>query len=255
MENKLHIWQTAKDSLAFVYHHYKGWLRVASGPFLLMLLSGIFVSLLRAETGPSEVGFWGLIFLVSMAVDIVAYLMFTVGGYRYAMYEEGGLEWFKFRFDHVLFRVFLYSALIMLLIGGGTLAVGFITKTIHSLLTVDILTVLVGILGVIAVVYLLVRFVFVIPFAAIGLEKPLKNSLEISKGRILRLTGLFLLVFVALMIFTSLLGGGLGFIVELSGTGVLQDIVITVVQALLSLFSQAVIMTTSIFAYKRIIGR
>ena len=274
MENKLPIWQTTKDSFKFVYHHYMNWMRLASGPFVIIVLAAIFVLAMGGTatymmTGQEnalagmEVEAMGAgigVFAIAVIANLIAFLMFSVNGYRYVMYNEGGHKWIEFRFDHYMWKVFLFSLLVVLILAlvGGV--VGGVTALVH-MLDMSFLTVLVGAIGALAVIYLALRMMFVIPFAAIGMEKPIKYSMELAKGRVLRLFGLIFLVSLLVALITFVVMFIVGLIVGLMaapGASVMMGIVsglIVVSQALMNLFGQAVTFTALIMAYKHIAGK
>lgn len=274
MENKLPIWQTTKDSFKFVYHHYINWMRLASGPFIIIVLAGIFVMAMggtaaymmngheNALAGMEVEALGAGLGVVAIAViaNIIAFLMFSVNGYRYVMYNEGGEKWVEFRFDHYMWKVFLFSFLVLLVLALAGGIVGGVAALFH-MLDISFLTVLVGAIGALAVVYLALRMMFVVPFAAIGMEKPIKYSMELAKGRVLRLFGLIFLVSLLIGLISFVVMFIVGFIAGLmvaSGAGVMVGIgsgLMVIGQALMNLFGQAVTFTALIMAYKHITGK
>jgi len=274
MENKLPIWQTAKDSFKFVYHHFMNWMRLASGPFVIMVLSGILVLVMGGSAAymmnGQENAFAGMemeamgagmgIMAVAFIANIVAFLMFAVNGYRYVMYDEGGHKWVEFRFDHYMWKVFLFSVLIILILALAGGIVGGITALIH-LLDMTFLTVIVGSIGGLAVIYLGMRLMFVAPFAAIGMEKPVKYSMGLTKGHVIRLFFLIFLVSILVGLLSFVVMFIVGFIFGLmsaTGVGVLVGIgsgAMIIAQVLMNLFGQAVGMTAIITAYKHLAGK
>ena len=274
MENKLPIWQTTKESFKFVYHHFMNWMRLASAPFVIMVLAGIFVMAMggtaayvmdghQNELAGMEMEAMGAgmgVMVVAFIANMVAFLMFAVNGYRYVMYNEGGDKWVEFRFDKNMWRVFLFSLLVILILALAGGVVAGVTAFV-AMMDMTTLTVVVGSLGALAVAYLTMRMIFVVPFAAIGMEKPIKDSLEVAKGRVIRLFLLILLVtvLVVLVTFAVMLIVGLVFgLLGATNVGVLLGIgagLMIVTQVLMNLFGQAVGMTAFIMAYKHIAGK
>lgn len=274
MENKLPIWQTTKQSFTFVYYHFMNWMRLASAPFAIMLLAGILVLVMGGTAAyvvdGNEQAVAGMemeamgaglgVLLVVFIANLVAFLMFAVNAYRYVMYNEGGEKWFEFRFDHYMWRLFLYTLLVFLIFAAAGGVVGGITAGV-AMMDISSLTVAVGVVLGLIMLYYVVRFFFVLPLVALGIEKPIHESMSLTKGRVLRLLGLIILVAIlaGLAALVIMFVGGFAFgLMSASDIAVLQGVgmaALLVLQTLTNLFTQAVTMTALILAYKHIAGK
>ncbi|MEB3701467.1 hypothetical protein Bealeia1_00529 [Candidatus Bealeia paramacronuclearis] len=274
MEQNFKIWQTSRESFGFVYHNFGAWMKLASAPLLIMIIAGLLVFAMGGtaqyamgnEAGNvagvnMEMAGAGIgILLVSIIGSIIAFLIFAVNAYRYAMFQEGGEKWLEFRFDHYMWKVFKFSivvSLILMLVGGVGAGAVFLIGSMG----IGLLTGVVGAVVALFVFYLAMRMSFVIPFAAIGIEKPIKVSMEISKGKVLRLLGLvivlgllfFLLSFVVMFVLgltAGLMAVSQVLIVQSTGA-----VLMIIGQALVSLYTQGVMMTAIVLAYKKIAGK
>ena len=265
MEKNFRIWQTTKEAFGFVNHHCQGWLKVASGPFLIMLAVIVFVMMMGGVTEHAINGGINLAafhtgsftFAVALIGSIIAHLMFTVSAYRFAMYREGGMKWFEFRFDHFMGKVFLYYlavGLIFALIGG----VGGGSIVLAAASGLPLVSWVLGLLLFLALAYLGLRLIFVILFAASGIENPIKSSFEISKDHVLKLLGisivlglLFFLLSFGIMFVFGLIAG----ILSASQLILLQFLaacIVLVTQALLTLYTHVVVMSAFVLVYNKI---
>lgn len=195
MESRFKAWETTKDSISSVYNNFIPWIKLFLAPFIFIALC-ISLGLIPflAIGKEANLGMMILAFIPIFLGGFIGFLMFATNAYRYLMLNEGGKNWLEFRFDRHMWRLFLYSFLMGIIIFpvvaiGGLLNFFFISQHLQWVGIISL------ILTGLAIIYLVVRMIFCCQLAASGFETPLKTSFTTSKGHVWRLVGLILLVF------------------------------------------------------------
>jgi len=266
---KLPVIQITKDSFKFVSQNFINWIQLASAPVSLTVLSILFTvgaiqivnTLLEMQEtwfDPEQIESIGeqLVFFVVFVLEVIAFLMFAVGGYRYVMYNEGGDRWFQFRFDKSMARLLVFTllSLLMTLIPGSLLVAAFYAYQTEM---VEVALFL-GVIGLVAVVYTAMRLIFIGPFAAIGIENPIRSSLNFTKERALSFLFLFLMTYVVSAIIALIVENGALLIPRLLSEFNIEFFVLitpwleTVVSDFSGYFINAVGISAFIMAYKHL---
>lgn len=211
------IRKTFKESYKDVRGHLLPWVRVAFTPFVIYLIgvismgigfyhSGGMTYLIEhgafiQQTEQVSADFFNLIYHVFY---ILAMIVWYLNGFRYAALGEGGDTWWNFHWNKRLWKMFLYHLLIIVLFAVyGAVAAGI---TVGSyLLTENVfLTALIGTLFGIGLFYLIGRLSLVFLNVAIDKKEALRTSWHVMKGNVLRLIGLFILIWLAVIGLTIL---------------------------------------------------
>jgi len=236
------IGKTFKESYGDVRENFLPWVKVAFTPFILYLigaaflgigfyLSGGFETLMQQgtviqDTGQAS-GSADIFNFVYYVLYVLAILVWYVNGFRYAALGEGGDTWWRLSWDRRLLMMFLYHLLFIVLFAAyGAIAAG-ITVGAYFLTESVFLTALLGTLFFIGLFYLMGRLILVFLNVATDKSEPLRTSWHVMKGNVLRLFGLFILIWLAIIALTivgaliigvtgailSFIGGWLGYVV------------------------------------------
>ncbi|MEB3702062.1 hypothetical protein Bealeia1_01141 [Candidatus Bealeia paramacronuclearis] len=260
MDSQFKVWQTAKEAFSLVNHDLKAWMKVLSLPVLIMIITALLgfvgenfgnVSDGLTEEEPTLLEI--ITTVIGRVGDILATILFAVNGFRYAMYQEGGEKWFQWGFLSIARRVLGYYIVIIFMllpvVGAGAMAFVFASET-------DLLGLarVLGGLAVIATLYLCVRLFFVIPFVVIGHEKPIRSSFHDSKNNVMRLTGLYILL---KLIFTIPIGLFFMAVGLIAFTEINEFFIIapSLAMVFIMAYGEAIVMTATILAYKKIAGK
>ena len=213
------IIKTFKETYTDVRGHLLPWVRVAFTPFIIYLIGiiamgiGFYLSggmtyfiehgavIQNAEQTSASAEFFNLIYHVFY---ILAMTIWYLNGFRYAALGEGGNTWWNFPWNKRLWKMFLYHLLIIVLfIAYGGLAAG--TTVVAYLLTENVfLAILIGTLFGLGLFYLIGRLTLVFLNVAIDKKEALRTSWHVMKGNVLRLIGLFILIWLAIIGITIL---------------------------------------------------
>lgn len=257
--------KTFKESYRDVRGHLLPWVRVVFTPFIIYLigviamgisfyLSGEITDIIEhgaimqhAEQTSASVGFFNFIYYVFYTL---ALLVWYINGFRYATLGEGGDKWWNFHWNKRLWKMFLYYFLIIILSAVyGAVAVGIIIGS--YLFTENVFLVTgIGILFGLGFFYLVGRLVLVFLNVATDKKEALRTSWRVMKGNVLRLIGLFILIWLAI-IGVTILGA---VIIGLSGVllSFISDILGYVIYALAIPFSLFVWLVTAAMTKKAI---
>jgi hypothetical protein len=150
----------------------------------------------NAEQTSASVGFLNFIYYV---LYMLAILTWYINGFRYAALGEGGDKWWNFHWNRRLWKMFLYHLLVIVLFAVyGAVAAG-ITVGSYFLIENAFLTALIGTLFGLGVFYLIGRLALVFLNVAIDKKEALRTSWHVMKGNVLRLIGLFILIWLAII--------------------------------------------------------
>ncbi|MCI5058590.1 MAG: hypothetical protein MRY83_20935 [Flavobacteriales bacterium] len=213
------IIKTFKESYADVRGHLLPWIRVAFTPFIIYLigvismgigfyLSGGITSVIEhatiiQSTEQSSASVGGLNFIYYV-LYMLAILIWYINGFRYAVLGEGGDKWWNFHWNKRLWKMFLYHLLIIALSAVyGAIAAG-ITIGSYFLAENAFITTFIGILFGLGFFYLVGRLILVFLNVAIDKKEALRTSWRVMKGNVLRLIGLFILIWLAIVGITIL---------------------------------------------------
>ena len=208
------VTKTFKESYTDVRGHLLPWVRVAFTPFILYLigvismgigfyLSGGVASIMEQGTFQQTMGqvsasvrFLDFTYHVLYMLSIVVWY---INGFRYAALGEGGDKWWTLSLDKRLVKMFLYQLLIIVLFAVyGAVAAG-ITVGSYFLIENVFLTTLIGILFGLGLFYLIGRLALVFFNVATDKTNALRTSWHVMKGNVLRLIGLFILIWLAVI--------------------------------------------------------
>ncbi|MBL8676077.1 MAG: hypothetical protein JNJ47_01425 [Alphaproteobacteria bacterium] len=203
------IVSTFKESYKDVHKHLPQWTKVAFAPFVVWLialasmgmalyLSGEFNFTITQEgvlQNEPEGSLAGDFFsVVHYVLETLAAMVLYVNGFRYAALGEGGDKWWAFPLNKRLVKMFLYYLLIVILIvvySGGTAGITFAS---YLLIENIFLTVFLGTLSVVGLIYLATRLTLTFLYVSVDQKDPLRTSWHLMKGNVLRVFGLFLLM-------------------------------------------------------------
>lgn len=213
------IVNTFKESYKDVREHLPQWTRVFFAPFVVWVISFIFLGVglylsgeldFTSEGAAPQNGEGSLtsnIFtLLHYILNIMAMLVLYINGFRYAALGERGDKWWTFSLDKRLVKMALYYFLIIILYALYALVAGGITVGSYFLVESIFLTGILGTLFVLGMIYLMTRLTLVFLYVAIDQKEALRASWHIMKGNVLRFLGLFVLI--GLVIIGLVLLGG-----------------------------------------------
>lgn len=208
------IRKTFKESYGDVRDNFLPWVKVAFTPFILYLIGAAFLGVgvylsggletliqqgtVMQDTGQASasVGLFNFLYYVFY---ILAMLVWYVNGFRYAALGEGGDTWWRLSFDRRLLMMFLYNLLFIVLFAAyGAIAAG-ITVGSYFLTESVFLTALLGTLFFLGLFYLMGRLMLMFLNVATDQAEPLRMSWHVMRGNVLRLFGLFILIWLAII--------------------------------------------------------
>ncbi|MBX9785958.1 MAG: hypothetical protein K2Y08_01345 [Alphaproteobacteria bacterium] len=233
------VTKTFKESYTDVRGHLLPWVRVAFTPFIIYLIGvismviGFYLSggvTLLIEQGAiqqtmeqtsASVGFLNVIYQI---LYMLAILVWYLNGFRYAALGEGGDKWWNLHLNVRLWKMFLYQLLVIVLfVGYGAVAAG-ITVGSYLLTESVFLTAFLGTFFGLGFFYLIGRLSLVFLNVATDKKDALMTSWHAMKGNVLRLIGLFILIWLAIIgliivgaLMIGLSGALLGFISPMLG--------------------------------------
>lgn len=169
------------DALAGAYRNVEEkwcvWLKLIVAPMVLyMLCMGL--GSLEIVSGVAG-AFVGLFFSL---LAIVFPPMLLVNLYRYGILGEFKDTWLNVRFDKPVWRVLLYTFLIMLIVAAAAGIVGGVYYFLEDIVATAIAGIIVGVLFL----YFSFRcIVLLLPAVAIGEKHPFKKVFEITSGNVM----------------------------------------------------------------------
>jgi hypothetical protein len=201
------IVNTFKQSYKDVREHLPQWTRVFFVPFVVWVISFIFLGIGLYFSGELDFTSEGaapqngegsltsnLFSLLHYVLNILAMLVLYINGFRYAALGEGGDKWWTLSLDKRLVKMVLYYFLIIILYALYALVAGGITVGSYFLNENFFLAGILGALFVLAGIYLMTRLSLVFLYVAIDQKEALRASWHVMKGNVLRLLGLFVLI-------------------------------------------------------------
>ncbi len=207
---KIEIIRIFKESFRDVREHKMEWLRVAYAPIVIWLLGFLFSFFVGLSTGQSA---WtsaagstttssGMGIVANIVYQICYFIaLFTlyVNGFRYAVLKEGGDRWWTLNLNGRFVKMFLYSIYIgVLMVLYGGVAIG-IAWGAYALTESIALTVILAAFLTLYGFYFLIRLGLTFLLVAIDRSQPMKTSWRLLQGHILRLTGLLMLIGLAII--------------------------------------------------------
>ena len=224
----IQIWHTFKQSFKNVWQHKLEWFRVAFAPLVIWVLGILFMSLIFQAIGyplafheailgkipaitmdqlpPINIlisGFFAKV--VHEVVYWVALISLMINGFRYGVLQEGGKKWWTLHLNKRFWKMLAYMILIIILFSVYTLIGVGIVAGAHYLFENIVLDIGLGALFILYSFYAFLRIFLYSLLIAIDKTHPLRTSWHLVKGNILRLVGLFLLIWVAIV---GLFAGG-----------------------------------------------
>lgn len=207
-----------KESFHNVRSHKAEWLRVAYGPILIwalgfLLLVIAYISeghsldlqkVFGAAVGGEEIKeasfFLTFAYITYNIINFIASFILYINGYRYAILQEGGNEWFSLNLNMRFLKMVLYTLLLAIL---GGIYVGISAGIIwgaHSAIENMGVNVILACLLVLYGLFLMFRIILFPVAISIDQRAPLKTSWHLMKGNIWRFIGLSSLVALTLML-------------------------------------------------------
>jgi hypothetical protein len=215
------IVSTFKESYKDVREHLPQWIRVFFAPFVIWIMSFVFLGIGLYLSGELDFTSEGtapqngtdsltsnVFTLLHYILNIMAMLVLYINGFRYAALGERGDKWWTFSLDKRLVKMVLYYFLIIILYALYALVAGGITVGSYFLIESIFLTGILGTLFVLGMIYLMTRVTLVFLYVAIDQKEALRTSWHIMKGNVLRFLGLFVLIGLAILGLV-LLGGAI----------------------------------------------
>ena len=128
----------------------------------------------------------GLVQVVFMILAIIFLPMMVVNIYRYGILGEYKDTWLNVRFDKPVWRVLLYTLLMVLISAAAGSAIGGAVAGVYILLEDIGITAGAGLAGGLLYLYFMYRCLFLlIPAVAIGEKHPFKKVFAITRGQVL----------------------------------------------------------------------
>lgn len=221
----IQIMKTYNESFSNATTHKTEWLRVAAGPLLVWALGLLFLILTYVASGApldiqqiiaeqqygAAIEEPGLLIFGKIVYQIAYYIAtisLYINGYRYAVLQEGGDQWFTLNLNMRFVKMLLFSILVgFLAVIYVAISAGLIIGA-HSLFAHIGIDVILGILLALYGFYLMLRIVLFPVLISIDQREPIKNSWRLMRGNVLRFFGLSLLIGLTFMLI-GLIGFGL----------------------------------------------
>jgi hypothetical protein len=210
------------DALSGAYRNVEEnwciWMKLIMAPLILytacMAIANAGINLLSP----------GLVQLVFSLLAIIFLPMMVVNIYRYGILGDYKDTWLNVRFDMPVWRVLLYTILMILISAIAIAAIGGAVGGVYALLEDVGITAGAGFVGGLLYLYFMCRCLFLlIPAVAIGEKHPFKKVFAITRGQVLyvfftyvALLCSYVAVFVLLGIPFAVAGGVVGSLLFLS---------------------------------------
>lgn len=233
----IQIIKTYKESFSDVLLHKWEWMKVAFGPFFVLVLGALIVLFTYMSHGlpfgfneagqfsfTGEVSSLHIIALIAVCVAyFIGLFSLQINGFRYAILRDGGDRWITLNLNKRLVKLFLYTILYNLLSQIYGFIVGFILGVLHVILDNDIINAVLITFFVLFGIYLLFRIFLYPVLISIDQRAPLTSSWDLTKSNVLRLIAVSLLVGLTLLfigvvfgVVTALLAYGVSLFTSLS---------------------------------------
>lgn len=212
----IQIRKTFKESFRNVWHHKLEWLRVFFAPIAIYLVGFLFMSIAYWSTGHPvwsheiltgqmrDYGDSGFLIALANAIyyitHIISIICLYINGFRYALFNEGGEQWWTLTLNWRFVKMILYYVLIILIVAVYIGIAVAITVGAHFGIGNVALTILIGTLLTLYGFYLIIRLAS-LTFLLIAIDQtaPLKTGWHLLKKNVLRLIGLMFLIGLAIM--------------------------------------------------------
>mgnify|MGYP001205393954 CR=1 FL=1 len=211
----IQIMKTFKESFKHVREHKLEWFKVAFAPIMISVAglvlailffiaagieaNQIFEGKVEATNLDSFAKFLGVsgivIYFICFIITIVS---LYINGYRYAVLNEGGDQWWVFHLDRRFVKMILYSLLMILLLGVYLIVSVGIFGGAAYLFQNTALNIILGVVIGLYGFYLIFRLGLLFLLIAIDKQSVLKSSWHLMKGNVLRFIGLMLLLGIVL---------------------------------------------------------
>lgn len=204
-----------KESFQDVRSHAMDWIRVASGPVILLIIGfvilGITVGMSDViKMGESNPYIDSARFLNSTPIlsalilfyilNIIGVISIIINGYRYAVLRVDGDRWLTFNLNVRFVKLILYDIIVQLLFFIYiTIAVGIVLGINSSIHNVT-LNVIAGTLLGVYFIFIMLRISLYQVAISVDQSAPLRTSWDLMKGNIWRLIGLQILVSITVLI-------------------------------------------------------
>ncbi|MBL8676935.1 MAG: hypothetical protein JNJ47_05900 [Alphaproteobacteria bacterium] len=211
--------KTFKEGYRDVRGHLLPWVRVAFTPFVIYLIgviamgAGFYLSgemtyfiehgaiMQPTEQTSTSAGFLNFIYHVFYMLAIIVWY---TNGFRYAALGEGGDTWWNLHWNKRLWKMFLYHLLIIVIFAAYGVVGAGITVGSYFLIENVFLTTVIGLFFGLGLFYLIGRFALVFFNVAVDKKEALRTSWHVMKGNVLRLIGLFIIIWLAIIGLTIL---------------------------------------------------
>lgn len=212
------------DALSGAYRNVEEnwciWLKLIMAPLIL------YTACMAIANAGINILVPGLVQIVFGVLAIIFSSMMVVNLYRYGILGEYKDTWLNVRFDKPVWRVLLYTILMLLILAVVGAAIGGAVTGVYMLLEDVGITAGAGLAGGLLYLYFMYRCLFLlIPAVAIGEKHPFKKVFAMTRGQVLyifftyvALLCSYLAVFVLLGIPFAVAGGVVGSLFVLSDT-------------------------------------
>ena len=188
-----------KQAFLHISRNMTDWVKAGLAPMVLAMIVGMISQYFIGSMKPEDMTIMTAVYAIFMGVLSGFFgAMALVQMYRFGIMDEKPTGWINLHFNKNLLRFIMYYILFGLITGsiGGILVMPVIfLEAIWQNMLINIVA---GGLVALIVAYVFMKFILMIPAAAIGNESPIKTAMKMSKGHMLMiiLVGIFFTILI-----------------------------------------------------------